>query len=520
MDCTPGVSIVAMTHSSMSCAERDSAGADRAMHSSACRPAGLAGTLAASAVLLSGCAAGPNYRPPAPPKHPAYLRLAPAQPLRPGMGEPTQRLVSAGAIPRLWWRLFHSKPLDQVVRAALSGSPTIAAARERLNAAREAVRAASGAYYPQLDAFASAEREKGPAFAAGLLHPRTVPTYDLYSVGPTVSFVPDVFGLTARQVQEQSALAERQADELEAAQLAVTGNVVARALTLASLRAQLHALHAMVSDDEKTLALVRQQYAAGRVDRTAVALARAQLARDQVPLPLLKQRIAASRDALAVLVGRSPGEWRPPRFTLDELTLPPELPLSLPSRLVRQRPDIQAAEAELRATSAAIGVATARLYPTLTLSALLAPTALTPAALFDGPNLDWNALSQITAPLFHGGTLHAEKRAAVDQFRAASAVYRETVLEAFRQVADTLQALDHDSEYVRDERRSLAATRRAWALERIRYAAGKVDLLQLLKTQRLYDQSRVGYSQARAARYLDSAELLVALGGGFQGKVR
>ena len=483
-------------------------------------PGSAAILLVASALVLSGCAVGPNYRPPAAPKHLAYLRLAPARRVSAGVGEPAQRLVRGKAIPRLWWHLFHSQPLDRVVRTALSGSPTITAARERLAAAQEDVRAAGGAYFPQLDAFAYAERQKGPGFAAGLLHPRPVPTYDLYSVGPTVSFVPDVFGLTARQVQEQSALAKRQADELEAAQLAVTGNVVAQALTLASLRAQLDAVDDMVADDEKNLALVRQQYYAGQVDRTVVALARAQLARDEVPLPLLKQRIAASSDALAVLLGRSPGEWRSPRFTLDALTLPPELPVSLPSALVRQRPDIQAAQAEFHAASAAVGVATARLYPTFTLSAALAPTALTPAALFDGPNLEWNLLSGITAPLFHGGTLHAEQRAAVDRFHAALAVYRETLLEAFRQVADTLQALAHDSEYVRDERRELDATRRAWALERIRYAAGKVNLLQLLQTQRLFDQSRVGYAKARAARFLDSAQLLVALGGGFQGKVR
>lgn len=483
-------------------------------------PGSAAILLAASALVLGGCAAGPNYRPPVPPQHSGYLRLAPTQALRPGRGQPAQRLVPGADVPRRWWSMFRSKPLDRLVRAALSGSPTITVARERLAAAREAVRAARGGDYPQIDAFATAEREKGPAFATGLLHPRTVPTYDLYSVGPTVSFVPDVFGLTARQVQEQSAFAARQADELEAAQLAVTGNAVVQALTLASLRAQLDALHDMARDDQTTLALVRQQYAAGQVDRTAVAQAQAQLARDRVPVPFLKQRVAVSTDALAVLVGRSPGEWRPPRITLDALTLPPELPLTLPSALVRQRPDIQAAQAELHAASAAVGVATARLYPTLTLSAALAPAALTPAALFDGPNLEWNLLSGITAPLFHGGTLHAEQRAAVDRLRTALALYRQTVLEAFRQVADTLQALAHDTEEMRDQRRALEAARRIWDLQRSRYTAGKVNLVQLLTTERRYERTRVSYAQARAARYLDSAQLLIALGGGFQGKVR
>ncbi len=518
MECTPGCSLATMTHSTNYCAERDGSGARRIKFSRACRHGGVAGALAVSVLLLAGCVVAPNYRTPAPSKKPAYLRFAPAQCLNPGMDEPAQCLVRGKTIPRFWWRLFHSKPLDRIVRMALSGSPTLVAARERLAAAEEAIRAASGGYYPQLDAFAYAEREKGPAFATGLLHPRNVPTYDLYSVGPTVSFVPDVFGLTTRQVQEQSALAVQQADEVEAAQLAVTGNVVTQVFTLALLRAQLVAINVVVADDEKILALVRQRYALGKVDGTAVALAQAKLARDQVPVPLLKQRISTSTDALTVLVGRSPGEWQPPRITLDALTLPSELPLSLPSALVRQRPDIQAAQAELHAAGAAVGVATARLYPTFTLSATLAPTALTPAALFDGPNLVWNLLSGITEPLFHGGTLHAKKRAAIDQFHVALAVYRQTLLEAFRQVANTLQALAHDSEYARNERRALVATHQAWVLERIRYAAGKVNLLQPLEIQRRYELSRVSYVQARAARYLDSAELLVALGGGFQGK--
>jgi NodT family efflux transporter outer membrane factor (OMF) lipoprotein len=330
-----------------------------------------------------------------------------------------------------------------------------------------------------------------------------------------VSFVPDVFGLTGRRVEEQAALAEQQTDELAAAQLAVTGNAVTQALTIASIRLQIDALNEIVADDEKNLALVQQKHDSGKVDRTDVLLAQAQLESDRTALPPLEQQMAAAEDALATLVGKSAGEWTPPAFALDEFTLPPDLPLSLPSALVHQRPDILAAEAELHASSARIGVAVGQLYPTIMLSAALDPTALTPGALFEGSNLDWNILSAITAPLFHGGALRAQKQAALDSFRSSLATYRETVLQSLRQVADVLHALDHDTELVKDERRALDATGAALDLQRQRYTAGRVDLIRLLDAERSYQQARVGYARARAQRYLDSAALFVALGGGW-----
>jgi NodT family efflux transporter outer membrane factor (OMF) lipoprotein len=339
-----------------------------------------------------------------------------------------------------------------------------------------------------------------------------VRTYSLLSGGPSVSFAPDVFGLTVRRVEQQSALAENQAYRLAAAQLAISGNVVAQALTIASVRLQMEAIDAIIADDEKNLALVRQKYAAGKVGRTDLALAEAQLENDRTPLPPLKQQMAAAEDALADLIGKSPAEWAPPAFALDDFTLPRDLPLSLPSELVHARPDILAAEAELHARSAAIGVATAQLYPNFNISAAFDPTATLLGAR--GEALMFNALMNIAVPIFTGGALEAQRQGTIEEFRAALAAYRSTVLAGLQQVADILRALGHDAELAQAERRALDASRAALALERDRYAAGKADLLRLLDAERSYQQARVGYARARTQRYLDSAQLLVALGGG------
>jgi NodT family efflux transporter outer membrane factor (OMF) lipoprotein len=464
--------------------------------------------------MMTGCEVGPDFVRPAAPSAKAYTTAKAAPDLNAGSGEPPQRLVVGGAIPTAWWQMFHSRPLDSVVRQALAHSPTIDAAKARLEQSKQLALATRGELSPSLDLSGIAERQKGPPFAVGLLNPRSVPAFDLYSVGPTVTFNPDVFGQTARLTEERTALAENEAYQLAAAQLAVTGNAVTEALTIAAARAQIDALDAIIAEDQKNLALVRQKYTAGRASRTDVLVAQAQLANDGTALPPLKQQAAAAEDALAVLVGKSPGGWMPPDFALDDLTLPSDLPLSVPSLLVRDRPDIRAAEAELHASSAAIGVALGQLYPSITLSASLAPTALTPGALFNGSNFAWNVLAGITAPIFHGGALTAQKEAANAAFRASLATYQQTVLKGLAQVADVLRALGHDAELVHAARDGLDTSAAALVLQRDRYAAGKIDLLHLLDSERSNQQAQVGYARARAQRYLDSAQLFVALGGG------
>ena len=466
-------------------------------------------------ILLASCHVGPDFVRPPVPDITTYTKKKDAPHLIPGNSEPSQHLVKGEAIPAAWWQLFHSPSLDSVVKQAIANNPTIEAARAKLAEAQQSILMTSGAFYPQVDGTLSAQREKGPPLVFGLLPPKQIHTYNLYSLGPIVSFVPDVFGLTARRVEQQKALAENQAYQLAAAQLTVTGNVIAAALTIASTRLQIQATEEIIASDVKNLALVRKRLDVGSVDRTDLLLAINQLEKDRASLPFLKQQMAAAEDALAILVGKSPAEWEPPHFELDEFTLPTDLPLILPSKLVSQRPDILAAEAELHASSAAIGVAIGELFPTITLSASLNPTALSPGQLFHRSNLAWDVLAGITTPIFHGGTLWAQKQAAIDAYHASIATYRQTVLEGLRQVADMLRALGHDAELVQAEHRALDAAKTSLALTRDRFSVGTANMLQLLDAERSYQQARISYSHACAQRYLDSAQLLVALGGGW-----
>lgn len=465
--------------------------------------------------LLYGCHLGPDFvRPPAP-KVTTYTKTMPN--LTPKNGEPSQRLVQGKDIPAVWWQLFHSSRLNRVVEQGIKHSPTIAEARAKLAKAQESILMARGSFYPQLDATLSAQREKGPPLAFGLLSSNTmaIPTYNLYSLGPMVNFVPDVFGLTGRKVEQQIALAENQAFQLAAAQLSVTGNIVVEALTIASLNQQIRSIKKIIADDMKNLALVRQRFSIGTIDRSEFLLAEDQLERDRANLPPLKQKMTSAQDALAILIGMSPAEWEATYFELDEFSLPIDLPLVLPSTLVSQRPDILAAEAELHASSAAIGIAVGNLLPQITLSSSLTPTALTPSALFNSANLAWNALAGVAAPIMHGGTLRAQRRAAIDEFQGAVATYRRTVLEGLKQVAGALKALGHDAELVQAERRAFNVAAASLSLQRARLSVGTVDRLQLLNTNRNHQQALLRYTRARAQRYIDSAQLIVALGGGW-----
>jgi NodT family efflux transporter outer membrane factor (OMF) lipoprotein len=469
----------------------------------------------AFAIVLTGCAVGPDFVRPAPPRVTAYVSKKIPVVLTPSGKEPAQHLVIGQAIPAAWWRVFHSASLDSVVQQAIAASPTLDAARATLAQAQQALLEARAAYYPWFDFAAAAERQQGPAFVLGILPSGSLPVFNLYTLGPTVSFSPDVFGGTRRQVEQQAALAQNKAFELAAAQLTLTGNVVTEALTIASTRQQIRALRSIIADDEKNLALVQNKFEVGRVPSTDVLLAESQLSNDRALLPPLRQQLAAAQDALAVLAGKFPADWRQPDFELADFTLPDELPVSVPSALVHQRPDILAAEAQLHAASAAIGVATAQMYPNITLSASVETAAVFPSDLFQSSGLAWTLLGGVTNPIFHGGALEAQKRAAIDAFRASFATYRQTVLQAFGQVADNLRALNHDTQLVDATRRALDVADRSLELQRFSYAGGKTDIIPLLDAERADQQARLAYARAEAQRYIDSAQLFVAMGGGW-----
>jgi NodT family efflux transporter outer membrane factor (OMF) lipoprotein len=462
--------------------------------------------------MLSGCAVGPDFKRPEPSPTAGYGR-SPASLPAAGPADVQQHLLPGDEVIGQWWELFHAQQLNDTLALAIAGSPTLDSARATLAQARQAIAVVAGALYPQADLGASATRERvssevlvRPGHAVG----------NLFSIGPTISYGPDIFGGVRRQIEQQTALAEVQRYELAAAYLSLTGNAVTQAIGIASAREQIKAVTDIIAVDQQNLELTQIEHEAGKAAMTDVLSAKSQLAADRALLPPLAQQLSAAGDALTILVGKTPAEWTPPAFDLDTLRLPTELPVSLPSILVHERPDILAAEAQLHAASAAIGVATAQLYPNVTLTASWNQASTSPGTLFEGSNSLWSVGAGLTAPLFRGGTLTAQHREAVDAFAAQLGIYRQTVLQAFGQVAVTLQALEHDATALDAQREALDAAQASLELSQESYKEGQASFLQVLQAQRLFGQARLGYAEAKSQRYLDTAQLFEAMGGAWQ----
>lgn len=461
----------------------------------------LAGT-----VMCAGCAVGPDFNRPAAPMVDRYDQTNMVLPSA-GDGQVRQRLMPGTAAAAEWWDAFDSALLNDTVDRALRGSPTLEAARATLAAANETVAAARGGLFPQIDLNAAATRGNSGGVARV-----TGPPSTLYSIGAAVTYNVDVFGGTRRQIEEKRALADYQRGLVGAAYLALTGNVVIAALNAASAAEQLDAAREIIAVSEHNLQLVQQSAAAGKSAGTDVLAAEGQLASDRALVPPLRQQWDVARHALAVLAGHAPAEWSPPEFHLSGLTLPTDLPLTLPSELVRTRPDILAAEAQVHAASAAVGVATAQLYPNLNLSGSWTSAAPGGAELFDAGSRLWSLGGGIAAPLFHGGALRAERRAAIDTLGGQLAQFRQTVLQAFGQVADALNALQHDAETIEADQAALEASRASLELTQQSFQAGQASFLQILESQRLYQQARLGIARAQSARYVDTALFFLAAG--------
>lgn len=471
-----------------------------------CLKGGISAALAFALALTSCSLSGPD------PKR--VQTPPPARYLPPG--PPTPAIELGAAVNASWWKLFESPELDAVVTKALSASPTLESARQRLIAAREAVNAARSEWFPQINVSASVARERQSSTSFGLA-PGSLPlppNYNLFQIGPTVSYRPDVFGRTRQRIAQQVALAEAQHFQLAAAYLSLTGNTVREAIQIAAIGAQIEAVTDIVQIDLQTVDLVRKERDVGTVPDTDVVSAESQLATDETLRPGLEQQLAIAQHALAVLVGRTPAEWSPPPFELGKLTLPASVPVSLPSELVHTRPDILAAEADLRATSALVGLARAQFFPDITLTAGITASALSIRQVFDPSGLAWSIAAGLTQPVFDGGLRRAQRREALADFQASAADYQQTVLQAFAQVADLLDALTHDAELVAAQKRALDTAARSTALQRANYERGGAGLLELLDAQRQYQQALLGYRRAQAQSYLDVADLQVAIGAG------
>jgi len=467
-------------------------------------------TAASMAALLAGCAVGPDFKHPDAKAPNGYT--AEKVDLAAAAGTETKQNLAVGQrISGQWWEVFHSKQLDTVLSEALANNQDLAAARATLAQAQSAVDAAGGALWPHVQMAAGVSRQQTNGSSSGFdsLHQ----DFSLYTVGPNVSYTLDLFGLDRRQIEEQQAVAEFREYSVDAAYLTLCGNVVNQAITIASVRAQIAIYDEILADDQRNLNNVSELLSLGEATRTDVEQARTQLDTDRASLPTLQQQLAAAKHALAALVGQAPANWVAPDFDLSEFTLPGELPVSVPSDLIHQRPDILSAEANLHAASAAIGVATAQMYPQLNLTGTFQQQIINPANLFSGAGSIWSIAAQLTAPIFQGGTLEAQRQGAVAAFKSQAATYQQTVLNAFQQVADTLTALENDAQLVDRQRAASESANTARSLIRETYRGGGVTILQVLDAERSYAQARLGYTRAEAQRFVDSAQLFNAMGG-------
>lgn len=404
-----------------------------------------------------------------------------------------------------WWQLFASEPLDQLIRQALATSPNVAAVQAALRQARENLAASAGSLeWPNLTGQVGASRQRAGAR-----------DFSVFTAGVNVGYTFDLFGSAKRQLEGLQAGVEYQQFQVEATYLTLTANLAATAIREASLRAQLTATSEVLAAQMRQLAVVEQQWALGAVPRSTLLALRTSLAQTRATVPPLEKSLAQNRHLLAVLAGRLPQTAGLPEFHLEAFSLPGTLPVSLPSALVRQRPDIRASEALLHQASAQVGVSTANLYPQLTLSASLGGSAGQWDKLFTTPAQVWSLGSSLTAPLFNGGALQARRRAAEAAYDQAFAQYRQTVLTSFQNVADTLRAIESDALALQAAATAEAVARESLALTERQYKLGALSVLSLLDAERAHRQTRLALVQAQAARLTDTAVLFQALGGGW-----
>ena len=471
--------------------------------------------IVAAAGFLVGCTMGPDFKPPGKPKADAYLSDAPLSFIAGGIdGGEAQRIVQGLDIPGQWWAVFRSPELNALIEAALRANPDIMAAAAALKVARENARAQRATLFPTVQAGFGASANQVPTFLSAPTADGNY-SYSLFTLGLTLTYNLDLWGANRRQIESLDALAEAQCFQVEGAYLSLASNVVAAAILEASLRAQLEATQRIITAQRDTLDILNRQSGLGAVTGADVAAQQAALAQVEATLPPLQKALAQQRNLLATLTGRFPNEALFERFRLTDLKLPQELPLSLPSKLVEQRPDVRAAEANLHSASALVGVAVANQFPNVALNANIATQALTAGTLF-GPALPASVASaSVLQTVLDGGALAAKKRAAQAGLEQADAQYRSTVLTAFRNVADTLRALEYDALALKAAVAAEQATATSLTIARRRLELGDTTYVFVLAAELAYQQALLNRVQAQASRLTDTAALFQAMGGGW-----
>jgi NodT family efflux transporter outer membrane factor (OMF) lipoprotein len=456
--------------------------------------------------LLTACTMGPDFERPEVPNTDSYtMGKDPNQ-----FGDQKTNVNKTVSVE--WWTDFRSAELNRVMNYAIENSHTLGYARSAWEQSKELIDVESGALWPALNIDAGAGRTKyGAAFLGN--SDITFEPFTYYEIGPSLTYLVDIFGITRRAIEKQKALAEFHNYVYEASYLLVTGDIMGKSLMVAVLNAELNAMNQIVSEDTKTLKLIEEMLRLGAATQTDLIKSQNQLAQDQSKVPELQKNLNHTRNQLNSMVGLSPGEWSPPNFQLKDFTLPKDLPMAIPSELVRRRPDILAAESALHAANATVGITTANLYPNLVLSGNLFQEALSPGQLFKGASTAFQYLGMLSAPIFSGGILQAEKRAAERAYEAAFSNYKDVVVKALVQVNDILHDLQEDRKEELLAKETLSLAKKSLDLARIAYKDGAVGTLEVLSAQRLYSQAQIACAEIQGKRLQDTARLYLAIGG-------
>jgi len=471
--------------------------------------------IAALALLfISGCAVGPDFKRPAAPDVSDYTAAPVSNTASANVaGGQAQRFAKGADISADWWSLFHSKALNDLIEQSLANNPDLKAAHAALSVARENVLAQRGVYYPSVAASFAASRQRQSGQISPTLNSNTF-LYDLFTPQVSVSYVPDVFGLNRRTVESLQAQEQEVRFQMLATYTTLTANVVVAAIQEASIQGQIDATRRLIDINSNMVQILQYQFDKGYASRLDVAAQESQLAQVSATLPPLLKQSAQLRDLLAVLAGRFPNQ-APEKFELASLNLPEDLPVSLPSALVAQRPDVLQAEANLHDASAKIGIAIANRLPNIVLTANAGSTAAAMNQLFTAGTGFWGVGAAATAPLFQGGALLHQERAAKAAYVQAAEQYRSTVLTAFQNVADTLTALEQDAEGLKASAAAADAAKVTLDLAQRQLQDGYAGYLSILNAEQAYQQSVISLVQAQAGRYADTAALFQALGGGW-----
>jgi NodT family efflux transporter outer membrane factor (OMF) lipoprotein len=474
-------------------------------------------------VLVAACTAGPNFHRPAAPADAGYTaeKMVPETVATNVAGGDVQRFVEAQDVPGQWWALFRSDSLNALIDEALKANPDLAAAQASLRQANETVAAEQGSLFPAIGGGASVTREKlSSASLTGVSGTTaggrtSVPPFNVMSASLNVSYALDVFGGVRRQIESAKARAEYERFELEATYLTLTSNVVNTAVAVASLRDQVAALEQIIQMESDQLAIVGKQFDIGAVNKTDVLGQQTTLAQSRAALPPLQKQLKQAENQLKAYLGRFPNAEKIEGFALTSLSLPDELPVSLPSKLVEQRPDVRAAEALLHEASANVGIAVANQLPQFAITGDLGTAANSFAKMFTSGTGFWSIAGAITQPIFDGGALEHRKRAAVAAYDASAARYRGAVLAAFQDVANALHAVEVDAEALKAQVLAEQSARDSLELARQQYKIGAINYLTLLNAQQAYENALVNRVRAQATRYSDTVALFQALGGGW-----